>query len=73
MFHFFSVLGSVLDNESAFITGAGNGFAELPATRGWFFFTPSVTPVSEPTSLALLGAGFLLLGAIANRRQRPYH
>jgi hypothetical protein len=72
MFHFFSGLGPGLDTESAFITGAGNGFAELPATRGWFFFTPSVTPVSEPTSLALLGGALLMLGTVINRRQRRY-
>jgi len=41
MFHFFSGLGPGLDSESAFTIGAGNGFAELPATRGWFFFTPA--------------------------------
>jgi len=70
MFHFSSELGSLFDNESAFTFGTGNGFAELPSTRGWFFFTPSVTPVAEPTSLALLGGALLMLGTVINRRQR---
>jgi PEP-CTERM motif len=72
MFHFFSSVSSIFDNESAFTIGAGNGFAELPATRGWFFFTPSVTPIPEPSSLALLGISLLMLGVVINRRQRRY-
>ena len=71
MFHFFSGLSPIFDNESAFTIGAGNGFAELPATRGWFFFTPAVA-VPQPTSLVLLGSALILLGSVLSRRQRRH-
>jgi hypothetical protein len=69
MFHFFSVLGSGLDNESAFITGAGNGFAQDPATGGWFFFTPA-SAVPEPSTWAMMLIGFLGLGFAFRQSRR---
>jgi hypothetical protein len=68
LFHFSSVLGAPLDNESAFTTGAGNGFAELPATKGWFYFTPTAIP--ESSTWAMMIIGFASLGFAAYRGTR---
>jgi hypothetical protein len=70
MMHFYAagIFHPLFDSESAFTFGTGNGYAELPSTRGWFFFKPS-TSVPEPGSLALLGAGLLLIGMITTRHR----
>jgi len=54
-------VGGYPDNETAITFGAGNGYAELPATKGWFYFTPQTMSVPEPGSLGSLGLGLALL------------
>lgn len=79
MFHFYSyILGIRLepaDNESAFTFGAGNGYAEFPATKGWFYVTPEASvSAPEPGSLGMLGAGLglLVLGLARGKRTRNF-
>lgn len=76
MFYFQSSVSSAYDNESAFTYGTGNGYAELPAsTGGWFYYTPGqggTTAVPEPGSLGMvgLGLGLLGLGLVREKRRR---
>jgi hypothetical protein len=69
MFHFFSGVNSIFDNESAFTLGVGNGFGQNPATFGWFFFTPT-SGVPESSTWAMMIIGFASLGLAAYRGKR---
>jgi hypothetical protein len=69
MFHFFSGVNSIFDNESAFTLGVGNGFGDNPATKGWFYFTPT-TAVPESSTWAMMLIGFATLGFAAHRGRR---
>jgi len=48
-------------------TSVKGGFQGV-SDEGWYVDSPNVTPVPEPTSMALLLAGFGIVGGLARRR-----
>jgi hypothetical protein len=69
LFHFFSIFGTPLDNESAFAVGLGNGTNQNTPTGGWFYFTPA-SAVPESSTWAMMIIGFASLGFAAYRGKR---
>jgi hypothetical protein len=70
MYHIHADVGLLFDSEAAFRDGAGNGFAELPATKGWFFATPTTSGIPESSTWAMMIIGFAFVGFSAYRAKR---